>query len=124
MNAAPLLSAGGLIAITKGYCAANEIEAANSLHIQTAGVLAAAHLVSQHGAREVLPRAVSTGVLFSAAMWGLGNRNAVRWMVMGTVLGYVAETLSGGEVNEKTEEDSDRPRGADDGGLDQSRIYA
>jgi hypothetical protein len=123
MNAAPLLSAGGLIAITKGYCAANEIEAATSLHVQTAGVLAAAHLISQHGARETLPRAVSTGVLFSAAMWGLGNRNAVRWMVMGTVLGYVAETLSGGEVNE-AEEDSDRSRGADDGGLDQSRIYA
>ncbi len=78
-----------------------------SVHVQTAGVLGAAHLIAQHGTAEVLPRAVSTGVLFTAGMYAMGNSNVVRWLVLGTVLGYVAETISGGEVNETQEEGAD-----------------
>ena len=111
MNIAPLVSAGGLLAITKGYCTVNERDVDLSVHVQTAGVLGAAHLIAQHGTPEVLPRAVSTGVLFTAGMYAMGNSNVVRLLVLGTVLGYVAETISGGEVNEAQEESVDESGG-------------
>jgi hypothetical protein len=108
MNIAPLLSAGGLLGITKGYCTANSVSVDNNVHFGTAAVLGGSHVVARTGATEPLAIAVSTGALFSAGMWGIyGNRNIVRWIVLGTVLSYVGETLAGKyseDVNEEAQE--------------------
>ena len=108
MNFAPLLSAGGLLGITKGYCTANSVNVDNNVHFGTAAVLGGSHVVARTGASEPLAIAVSTGALFSAGMWGIyGNRNVVRWIVLGTVLSYIGETLAGKyseDVNEEAQE--------------------
>lgn len=111
MNIAPLISSGGLLAITKGYCTANNLDVENSTHFGTAAVLGVSHLIARNGSEEPLTISLSTGALVSAIMWGYyNNRNVVRWFTIGTALGYVAETLGGKydeEVNEK-EDTSDR----------------
>jgi hypothetical protein len=109
MNIAPLLSAGGLLGITKGYCTANSLDVENSTHLGTAAALGISHYVARNGSTEPLTISLSTGALFTAIMYGYyDNQNFLRWFLIGSTLGYVAETVGGKyyeEVNEKEDTD-------------------
>ena len=107
MKTAPFLSAGGLLAITKGYCSANSLNVENSTHFGTAASLGIAHYIAQNGSDEPVTISLSTGALFTAIMWGYyGNPHYIRWFTIGTALGYVAETI-GGKYDEEANEKED-----------------
>ena len=104
MNYAPVASSVALLAVAKGYCTAAVVDAPLDIQLQTAAILGASHFVSELGTSgDPLNTALSTGALFTAAMFLLGDRAIVRNGVLGVALSYIAETALGISAEETNE---------------------
>ena len=112
---APLASSLALLAIAKGYCTASDVSVPIVVQLQTAAVLGASHYVSELGGDgDPLRTAMTTGALYTAILFFLGDRAVVRNGVLGVSLSYIAETSFGKDNAKEADDSDDERRGGDD----------